>query len=381
MTALTRFPEEIGHHDAPSPSDWSDLAEAALDPNVFAGPEMMAAAPGRIEPDDWIQVAVPRPGAGLDATVAIRITRALPVVGPRLADAFWSHYGPSGLPLLRAGVDDAADRLLAAVAEHETVLRLHYAALDSRTAEALRAAASRRGGGAFVADIHERAALSVTDGRDAALGPGLLGRRKRELDRQLRKLAGAGRLSLETLTDDRAVAGLDDFIALENQGWKGRVRSSLAADQRRVDFARALVASLAAAGRVRVDTLTLEDEPIGVLVTLFSGDTGFLWKIAYDERFAFGSPGVQLVRRATDAFLADPAIRLVDSLAVADHALMDRAWAGRVRMGALVLALDAASVGRAQRVAAIYEAERRLRAAARDLRGRVRERLRLAPGP
>ncbi len=381
MTALPHVPTGALPTHVPDPSAWADLAASALTANVFAGREMMAAAPGRIEPADWVQITAWGDDGRADGTIAIRTARALPVIGPRMADGFWSHYGPSGLPLLRREAPDAADRLLSAVAERESVLRLHYAALDTATAQALIAAAERRGGAAFVADPHERAVLPVAEGRDAALGPGLVSRRKRELDRQLRKLAGAGRLSLETLTGPGAVVGLDDFITLENLGWKGRVRTSLAADQRRVDFAKALVAPLASAGKVRVDRLVLEDAPIAVLITLFAGDAGFLWKIAYDERFAFGSPGVQLVRRATDAFLADPSLRIVDSLAVADHALMDRAWAGRARMGALLLALEPAAIGRAQRAAAIFDAERRLRAAARDFRGRMRERLRIAPGP
>lgn len=359
---------------------WAALAGDALTDNVFAGPEMVAAAGGRIEPADWTTVAVAGTAGRLEALAVVRGARAAPLIGQPVTDLFWSHYGPCGVPLLRAGVADAADRLLDALAAEGPVLRLHYAPLEADAVRALTAAAARRGGATIGVGRHERAVLAVAEG-PAALGPGLVGRRRWELDRQLRKLAGAGSIAVETLTGPAAVEGLEAFIALEQIGWKGRVRSAMAADQRRVDFAHALVRPLAAAGRVRVDRLRLDGADVAVLVTLFSGRSGFLWKITYDERFGFASPGVQLVRHATEAFLADPALRAVDSLAVADHAMMDRAWAGRMAVGTLFLALSPAAVPAAERAARQHGAEQRLRSAARTVRAQVRQRLRLAPGP
>lgn len=359
---------------------WRDLAEAADTANVFAGPEMFLAARGRIAPADWVPVPVEGPGGRLDAIAAVRRTRTAPVLGPRVVDLYWSHYGPRGCPLIRAGVPDAADRLLEALAAHGPVVRQPYAALCTGAVRALVGAAERRGGAAIVVDEHERARLDVAAGA-AALGPGLVGRRRRELDRQWRKLAEGGPLSTWTSTGHAALAGLDAFVALEHKGWKGRVRTSLASDRRRVDFARAFLEPLATADRVRVDRLDRAGEPIAVLITLFSGDTGFLWKIAYDERFAHGSPGVQLVRRASEALLDRPGLAGVDSLAVADHSLMDRSWAGRMRIGTLFLALGPAALPAARRAAAAETAVIALRARARTIRGLVRQTLRRAPGP
>lgn len=115
-----------------------------------------------------------------------------------------------------------------------------------------------------------------------------------------------------TAAPEVAVA-LEAFIALERMGWKGARGSSLANDERRLAFARGLVASLAADGRVRADLLAAGDRVLAVLLTLTAGDVAFLWKIAHDPDFAQASPGVQVARMATHGLLNDPEIRLVDS--------------------------------------------------------------------
>ncbi len=348
---------------------WTDLADAALEPSVFSGPAMAAAAAGTVEQEHWTAVRA-FDGDRLDGLLLVRPAWSIPLVGPRLVDGFHSHYGPRNPPLLRRDCPDAADRLVEALAAEAKVVRLANQALEGPATAAITAAVLRRGGEVVVADAHHRALLEAARPAAEAVGPSLVGRRLRDLDRQWRRLGDpVHRHETEPGPID---AALEAFIDLEQLGWKGARRSALADDGRRLAFARRLVHALAADERVRADTLAVDGRIVAVVLTLVSGDTGFFWKIAHDPALAAFSPGVQVARRATLRLLADPAIRVVDSLATADHPLMDRLWNGRIAIGTLFLALDAGAVPLARRLAAAHETHMRLRGEVRRLAARLR---------
>ncbi|HUG63554.1 MAG TPA: GNAT family N-acetyltransferase [Methylomirabilota bacterium] len=347
---------------------WTDLCVGAVERSVFSEPAMAAAAAGTIEPADWTAVRAFGPDR-IDALILVRPARAAPLVGPRVLDAFHSHYGPRTPPMLRAGVPDAADRLLDAVAAEGRVLRLENQALRSLATTALVSAAERRGGGAIVVGAHARALLDAAGSAERATGPSLAGRRLRELDRQLRRLgAVTHRVDVEP---GPLGAALEAFIELERMGWKGHRGTSLSDDSRRLSFARRLMATLAADERARADRLEVDGRTVAVVLTLFAGDTGFFWKIAHDPTLAHASPGVQVARMATAGLIADPAVRQVDSLAVPGHPLMDRLWSGRIEIGTVFLALDADAVPTAQRAGAAHLAHQRLRGYGRRLAARL----------
>jgi CelD/BcsL family acetyltransferase involved in cellulose biosynthesis len=329
---------------------------------------MLAAAAGAVEPEDWLVARVVS-GERLDALAVVRPARVVPVFGMRVVDTFHSHYGPRNPALLRAGAEGAPDRLLDALAPLGSVVRMHNQALDGPVAALLSRAAERRGGAVLVVDAHQRACLLADRPADEALGPALEGKRRKELDRQLRRL---GTIAHHVGTDPVEVAAaFETFVALERMGWKGERGTSLADDDRRLDFARRLVSGLAAEGRVRTDTLDAAGRPVSALVSLMAGDTGFIWKIAHDPDLAAASPGVQVVRMATRGFLDDPGVRIVDSLATADHPMIDRVWQGRLAIGTLFLALDPAAVALARRAAALHAGQGMVRTRVRDLVRRI----------
>lgn len=348
---------------------WRALARDSIVPNVFHDPAMLAAAAGRIAPADWLVAEVSDSDGRLDALAVLRAARVAPMIGPRFADGFWSHFGPRGTVLLRRGAPNAAGRLLDAIAEIAPVVRFGYMALDDAVGMALVEAAEARGGRAVTLGVHERAMLDLAASIEVALGPGLKGRRLRELGRQDRRLYEAGSVRhMVAATPAEIADALKAFAVLEHAGWKGRAGTSLAAVPERLAFARSLAAALAAEDRIRIDRLLLDGRTIAGLITLTAGDAGFLWKVAYDESLAPFSPGVQLVYRVTDAFRADGRLATIDSLATPSHPMMDRLWAGRLRIGTLVLATSAGAVRAAERVAWLQERVDAARAGARTVR-------------
>jgi hypothetical protein len=68
-------------------------------------------------------------------------------------------------------------------------------------------------------------------------------------------------------------------------------------------------------------------------------DRAFYFKLGVDERFARFSPGVQLTLDLTRHLCADPAIATADSMASADHPMINPIWRGRFEVGDVLIPL------------------------------------------
>ena len=73
---------------------------------------------------------------------------------------------------------------------------------------------------------------------------------------------------------------------------------------------------LAREGKCRIDSLEIDGAPAAMGIMLASGTSGFLWKIAYDERLAALSPGVQFVMDFTRRQLGEARFADTDSCAI-----------------------------------------------------------------
>lgn len=349
---------------------WRTLARSARGASALAGPDLPLAAAGTVEPPDWRVAAVEDGDGTWRAALPVRLVRLPPAVGTRIAESFRSHYGPASPLLVRDGDTAAADRLLGGLAEKAAVLRLSHQQLDAPGWRILEDAAAARGLVPLLRDAHLRAALG--HGHDPR-GPAFTGSALKELRRLHRRLGELGELRHEVLRDGAAVgAPFTDFLELEAGGWKGRRGTALIADPRRRAFAERLVAAHAAASGLRLDLLRLDGRPVAGLVTLMRGGAAATWKIAYDESLSRFSPGVQILRLATDGLLHDRSILAVDSLAAPGHPLADRAWGDRIPVAEVILPLRPDAARAAARVADLLQAVARLRRRASELRTRLR---------
>nr|WP_246409772.1 GNAT family N-acetyltransferase [Kaistia hirudinis] len=243
--------------------------------------------------------------------------------------------------------------------------------LDGLAATAIRGFAERSGRPAVEIGAYARATLLLRPGA-APLRDTLERRRRKEFARQWRRLAEQGELAFRRLRDgpdfERAALA---FLALEAGGWKGRQGTALAADPKSRSFAlAALLGSLP--GMATIDELLLGGDPIAMLASFQSGGRAVSWKIAYDERFARFSPGVQLMLEASDAWAAAGDVALVDSLAAAGHPMIDGLWPDRIRIGLLALGPPGGSALFSLAVRSA-EAEATLRQKLRALRKRRRK--------
>ena len=68
-------------------------------------------------------------------------------------------------------------------------------------------------------------------------------------------------------------------------------------------------------------------------------DRAFYFKMGVDERFAKFSPGVQLTLDLTRRLCADDTIATADSMAPANHPMIDPIWRGRFAIGDVLIPL------------------------------------------
>ena len=327
VEALPRLSERIGR-----------LAERALESNPFFLPEFLEPAIQGIGRKN-LRLAIFSDRDELRFFAPVLATGGGLLSGRKLS--VWTHpYAPLGSPLIdRDMPDQVADGLI----EHmrtsgRTVLTLPDIPLEGPAAQVLAAAAERRG---FftVAAPQMRPILypAATDG-PAHFDRMVSMKRRRELDRQLRRLCEAGSVSFMSA---RSASDLDAafnmFVQLESSGWKGRRGTALQRRGAIQEFARIAVTQLAQNGHAAIDVLRLGDKPIAALIRLHHGGLSIPWKIAYDEAFAAFSPGKQLMCDETRRWLADASVLRVDPVCEQDNSLISTLWTERERYGTLII--------------------------------------------
>ena len=345
---------------------WRDLAGRAIEPNVFYDPAFaLAAAPVFGDPG---AVAVWSKSGRLIGLFPARTEQRYGVMGTLTG---WTHpYAPFGVPLVDR---DEADGAITAFLDHaearETLVLLPLIAAEGPFAAALSRVLLRRGGAVETYGAHARALLAPTGIRKTYLDRALSPKKTKELRRQRRRLLEHGLLKLATAQDAATIVpALSDYLRLEAAGWKGRAGTAARRHETILNFMHDAVTALAADGGARVNRLIQDERTLAATVTLRTGDTAWLWKIAYDEGARRASPGVQLTLDVTDSLLADASVARVDSCATADHPMIDHLWRERLALADLLIAPSAAAMGQFRRARHLETLRRVLIASAKRVR-------------
>lgn len=348
-------------------ADWQALADRALEPNPFYRPDFLLPYLRHMERADVTLCAVRRDTDGAFLALAPFARRRLGLLLSG-ATAHAGDYGPLGTPLVAPDAD--ADVLAALIDTAHTmvgtdIVTLPYLRTDGPVYD-------------LVLDLEEanlwRLDLDNPCVRAGhATGPtgeeqyrALGTRRRKEVERQFRRLSDTGAVDLVSLDKPEAVAAaFEAFLTLEARGWKGRRGTALACRNDRASFARAFIARMAEAGRVRIDVLRRDAAPIAMMIMLRDGARMLSWKIAYDEDLARFSPGAQVSRYSMRRTLETDGVAEADSLAVPDHPMITPLWRGRIPYATAILTRGPAADLRLSLTALDHALERRLRRAAK----------------
>jgi CelD/BcsL family acetyltransferase involved in cellulose biosynthesis len=273
-----------------------------------------------------VAVLLVRDGTRWSAALPVRAVASWRGVPGRCL-AVWRHsYCFLGTPLV-AGPDpaQALTALVSRGLRAGPVLALDWIDVAGPLAEPLTRAldATAR---TVELEVFERPALHRRALRER-LDAGLSAHHRRELARKLRRLEGElGAVELVDRSGDPAA--YREFLALEQSGWKGANGTALACDPGHAGFFQELCERFAAAGRLQLLSPQSDRRVVAMMCNLLAGEVAFGFKIAFDERLARSSPGMQLQLAYIERFRAG-GWSWTDSCTQRDNEAVNRLWPGR----------------------------------------------------
>lgn len=312
---------------------WDALAQWASEPNPFHESWFLLPALRAFDPEGDVTLLCLESGGQLAGLLPVR--RDLRYYGhpvPHLTN--WLHGNAFvGAPLVAQGFERAFWRELFAWCDARpgAALFLHLSQMPAEGAlhEALRQVLAEQGREARTVLREDRALLRSDLSPEAYLDESLSSKKRKELRRQHRRLAEQGALSVERTAGTEALADwTDEFLALEEAGWKGEQGSALVCDPYTAALFRSALEGAAARGRLERLAIRLDGKPLAMLATFLAPPGAFSFKTAFDEAFARFSPGV-LLQRENLELLARPGIDWTDSCAAMDHPMIDHFWRER----------------------------------------------------
>lgn len=326
--------------------DWRGLTARALEPNAFYEPGFALAAAPVLGADVFVGLVWSRAPRALVGFFPVRIDRRrYGVPFPLLIG--WTHpFAPIGTPLADR---DMAESVIAAWLDHVAsdpalpkLMLMPLLAEGRPLALAFAEALARRNSEVAAFDRYDRPLLAPGDGRADYLQRSVSSKRLRNMRRRQRQLAERGTFVLDAAREGEALdRALDDYLAIELGGWKGRAGTAAAQNRDISEFMRRAVAALGQENKVVIQRLLVGGKPIASAMALKSGDMAWGWKVSYDENYADYSPGVLAVAGLTETLLADPAVRQADSCASPKDTMAPQLWNERVTIADWLFAVDA----------------------------------------
>lgn len=356
------------------------LSNRAMEPNVFFTGRLLAPAMTRLD-DRSVRFVLIRDEnerrSRMRFLMPFSVEKPGFSIGAPIIRAWANPFGPLGTPLVDAEdaagtLDDLLDSLARSEAALPSILVLPDLRLNGLFARMIKAIAISRNLPFTVTATSQRPMLESTEEAETYLRHSISSSHLREMKRQWRQLEKSGTLTYNVARQaDDVRLRMEEFLALEASGWKGRKRSALINDRYRSAFAREAITNLSEIDGVRIHTLDLDGKAIASMVVFIMGGEAWTWKTAYNEDYARFSPGKLLVGKLTEWHLDDLNIIRTDSCAVPDHPIMSRMWEEREDMGTLVIGLRQNGDRDVRQVAAQLHLYRNTRNMARLLRQKI----------
>lgn len=321
---------------------WDALAHAAVEPNPFLESWYLLPSLRALDPEGRVQLLCLEANGELAGLLPLRRERSY---GGRWLPHWrgWVHANCFlGMPLVAPGCERAFWRALLewADANAGTQLFLHLlqVPLGGSLFAALSEVVARQRRPAAVVQRYERAMLRSDLSPQAYFEQAVSHKRRKELHRREKRLAEQGML-VERQSDARGIdRWIEEFLALERRGWKGRAGSALASHPATEALFRQALRQAACRGRLERLSMHIDGRAIAMLSSFVAPPAAFGFKTAYDEDFARYSPGVFLQREFLEMLTRED-IAWCDSCAAPDHPLIDHLWGERRPIGRISIGI------------------------------------------
>jgi CelD/BcsL family acetyltransferase involved in cellulose biosynthesis len=334
--------EVLSRGDLPSlvPA-WDALSSRLLEDNVYYSPRYARALINSVDRDSSLRFATVWQRDTLVALLPYtRGTFETPMLGTA-ARAWQTDYTFNCMPLVDrtcAKASLALIELLSTINEGEWIIPTVNT--TGPAYQALVNALQQDGRPWDAVNSFQRAMLETGDSFESHLQTHLSSKRRRELARNRRRLEEAGRVTHESFYSGGGLTrAVKDFLAIEARGWKGKRGTALASRPETKQFALDAFTGSATDSICRADVLKLNGTTIAVSLTVFTGNTGFTVKCAYDEAYRNYSPGLLLEVEVLHSFLSERWANRLDAGTAGVH-VIDNLWPGRLEVADLIFSLS-----------------------------------------
>lgn len=215
--------------------------------------------------------------------------------------------------------------------------------LDSGFLQTVRAQLAARGLGLRVVTPYRRPTLTGKAGSSAAHSAQIIRKsRVKDIERNLRRLRETGTVEFERAdAPEQVKRRLEQFLALEQSGWKGQNGTAFLSKDRDTEFARmAFGGRDGGNGPTVVDSLLLDGTPIAMSINMSNGATLFTLKCAYDENYRKFSPGLVLEYLVVEEFFKGGAFAEMDASTTMDGHIIQEFWDSDKPMASVIIGPD-----------------------------------------
>jgi CelD/BcsL family acetyltransferase involved in cellulose biosynthesis len=322
--------------------EWEDLAASAVEPNPAYEPWMLVPALEAFAAETELHIIAVRHGgtlAGLFPLKRERRYRGLPL---RVL-ASWTHpHFMLGVPLVsahRAG--EVLKALFSWARDAASVIELAYVAIEGPFHQELVDVLNEEQRGSLALDAYTRPILRRASDAETYLKTCVPGDVRRELRRREKRLAEAGKLEHRVLRRrEELPRWIEEFLALEASGWKGRRGSALACREENRRFAEQLFTGAFERGALLMAGLDLDGRPIARYSGLIAGEGAITFKTAFDESLRKFGPGTLALADLTTLFHEHPGVQWMDSYTAPNNEMMAALWKHRRTVQTLAVATD-----------------------------------------
>jgi hypothetical protein len=339
-------------------SAWRYLARRAAERNPFMEPEVVLPAVRHLAGRSRAGLLTVTRNGRLDAVLAVSWPLTVPVgrrwlpVPVPVLQAWVEPFSVDSTPLLDA--DDPVGAMAALLRPPPsfpvTALFLRFFGEEGPVGAALDQALAGRGQRALRIKTYRRALL-LRDGGPAPNRNRKNRHRRLTRDRQAMEEALGPVRVVDRSADPAAV---EEFLALEVAGWKGRAGTALASTDREAAWFREACDGLRAAGNLQVLALEAGGRTAAMLCNFGAGTGQWHLKSAYDEALADFRPGNQLVGLCEEVMAGGPH-DFLDSGTVPDNTLFNQLWPSRRTLSTVLVPvhgpIGGATVAAARRLA------------------------------
>lgn len=371
------YPAQLGY-DLQEELDF--LSNRVMEPNVFFTGRLLAPAMPRID-DRSVRFALMRDENGTRSRMRFLMPFTVEKpgfsVGPSILRAWANPFGPLGTPLVDIeGAGETIDNLIDALMQTELrlpkVLVLPLVRLNGPFVRMIRTIAMTRNLPVATAERDRRPLLENGPDADSFLHSRLSPDERALLKAKWSDLEAMGEVTYDVARQARDVRmRMEEFLALEAHGASNRKRNALVTDRYRTAFAREAINNLAEIDSARIHTLNLNGEAIASVVILMAMGEAYIWKAAFNARYANYMPERLLAHRLTEWQLDDANIISTDSCVPHDELPVNKLWGTDAEMGTLVIGLSENSDRDVRQVAAQVHMYRNTRNLAKALRERI----------